>query len=80
MRKRTALQGEYQDLEVRHRAAIVAEGEAAADQAGRFAQTDDAEAAEIRSLRARVSIQNYLGSAAGNYRAPGRRPRIERGS
>ena len=58
-----ALQTEYSDLEVRHRAAIVAEGEAA-DQAGRFAG-NDGEAAEVRALRGRVSLRDYLGAASG---------------
>ena len=57
-----ALQTEYRDLETRHRAAIVAEGDAAAGQ--RFT-SNDAEGAELRALRNRVSVRDYLAAAAG---------------
>ena len=56
-----ALQGEYSGLEIRHRAAIVAEGDA--EKRARLEYGDDPEARERRELRARVRVGNYITSA-----------------
>ena len=59
------LGGEYRDLETRHRAAIVGEGEAEAEAVGAFADgTTDQDGAEVRSLLGRVSLGDYLTAAA----------------
>ena len=52
------LTNEYGDLEVRHRAAIVADGETETRKA------DDGEGREIRQLVGRASLGSYLASAA----------------
>ena len=50
------LTAEYQDLEVRHRASIIGEGEAEAAAVGAFADgTTDQDGAEVRSLIGRVA-------------------------
>ena len=66
----TTLQAEYADLEVRHRAAIVAEGEDESRMRGEF--RDDAEGAEIRQLMNGVSIGDYLSRAAAGVGIEGR--------
>ena len=53
------LQTEYGDLETRHRAAIVAEGDAEARARAEFAQAGG-EAAEIRQLRDRAPLSSYI--------------------
>ena len=55
------LQGEYGDLEVRHRAAIVSEDDA--EKRARLEYGDDPEARERRELRAKVSMGAYIGAA-----------------
>ena len=56
---------EYRDLEVRHRAAIIGEGEAEAEAVGAFADgSTDQDGAEVRSLLGRVSLTDYLTAAA----------------
>ena len=65
-----ALQGEYKNLEVRHRAAITSEAEDEARMAGQF--RDDAEGAEIRQLMSAVSISDYLSRAAAGVGIEGR--------
>ena len=58
------LETEYADLETRHRAAIIAQGEEEARAAGEFGK-GDSESAEVRGLLTRVSIGDYLSPAAG---------------
>ena len=59
------LTSEYQDVERRSRAALIAEDAEARAAADGFQTRDDGESAEIRSLRARVSIRDYLDAAHG---------------
>ena len=60
------LSAEYQDLEVRHRAAIIGEGEAEQVAIGAFADgSTDQDGAEVRSLINRVRLTDYLVAAAG---------------
>ena len=62
------LTGEWRDLETRHRAAIVAEGEDEASRAETFEATDG----EYRELRSRANLGAYLGAAsAGSGITPG---------
>ena len=57
---------EFGDLERRHRAAIIAEGETEAAAVGLFADgTADGDSAEMRSLLGRVNLADYLAPAAG---------------
>ena len=59
------LGAEYGDLECRHRAAIVGEGEAEQAAVGAFADgSTDQDGAEVRSLLGRVRLTDYLGAAA----------------
>ena len=58
------LEAEYADLEVRHRAAIIAEGEEEAQAVGLFADGEDSDGAEVRALLRRVTLADYLGPAA----------------
>lgn len=58
-----ALQTEYTGLEERHRAALIAEGEAEQRDRGQ-AGNGDGEAAEVRQLLGRVNLSDYL-SVAG---------------
>lgn len=58
------LEGEYADLERRHRAAIIAEGDAQAAAIGQFPDGDDQDGAEVRSLLSRVTLADYLGPAS----------------
>ncbi len=67
----SALQAEYGDLEVRHRSAIVAEGEDEARMQGAFNE-GDGESTEIRQLMGAVSIGDYLTRAAGGVGIEGR--------
>ena len=60
-----ALTNEYGDLEVRHRAAIVADGETETRKA------DDGEGREIRQLTRRASLGSYLASAARQVNVSG---------
>ena len=60
-----ALTNEYGDLEVRHRAAIVADGETETRKA------DDGEGREIRQLTRRASLGSYLASAARQVNVDG---------
>ena len=64
----TALTTEFQELETRHRAAIVAEGEAEERQLAEFgSEGGDGESAEIRSFlhgENSVTLQDYLSPAA----------------
>ena len=53
------LQAEYSDLEIRHRAAIVAEPPETVTETG----GEDAEAVELRSIRDRVKFTEYVGAA-----------------
>ena len=57
------LSTEFQGLETRHRAAIIAEGDAEARAAGEFGN-GDGEPAEVRSLLGRVALTDYLAPAA----------------
>ena len=62
----TTLEGEYGDLEVRHRAAIISEGNEEAEAVGLFADgSQDGENAELRALLGRVTLADYLTPAAG---------------
>ena len=54
---------EYRDAETQHRAAIIAEGDEQRAAAGEFGD-GDGEPAEVRSLMARVHVNEYLNSAA----------------
>ena len=67
----SALQAEYGDLEVRHRSAIVAEGEEEARMRGAFDE-GDGESAEIRQLMTAVSIADYLTPASAGSGLEGR--------
>ena len=59
------LEVEYGDLERRHRASIMAEGEAEAAAVGLFPDgTADNDGAELRALIGRVTLGDYLGPAA----------------
>ena len=58
-----ALGVEYKDLEIRHRSAIIAEGEEEQRAAGAF-DNGDGESAEVRSLLTRVTIGDYLNPAS----------------
>ena len=59
------LAGEYRDLETRHRAAILGEGEAEAAAVGAFADgSTDQDGAEVRSLIQKVNLGDYLRAAA----------------
>ena len=62
-----SLQTEYADLETRHRAAIVAEGEAET----RANETPDAEARERLELRSRASLTGYLRAALSGRQVDG---------
>ena len=66
-----AMQTEFADLEVRHRAAIVAEGAEEARMVGAFGN-DDGEGNEIRSLMKDVSIADYLTPAIASSGIEGR--------
>ena len=63
-----ALQTEYADLEVRHRAAIVAEGE---DETRATEGDLDAEARERLALRSRASLTTYLRAALSGRQVDG---------
>ena len=65
-----ALQTEYRDLEVRSRAAIVAEGEEEQRIAGEFGTDGDGASAEVRKLIEKVTLADYFGpaSAGGELR------------
>ena len=65
------LQGEYADLEVRHRSAIVAESAEEARMQGAFNE-GDGESAEIRQLMTAVSIGDYLTPASAGSGIMGR--------
>ena len=67
----TALQAEYGDLEVRHRSAIVAEGEDESRMRGAFNE-GDGENAEIRQLMGAVSLGDYLTPASAGSGIEGR--------
>ena len=67
----SALQTEYGDLEVRHRAAITSEAEDEARMQGAFRE-GDGESAEIRSLMGAVSIADYLTPASAGSGIEGR--------
>ena len=59
------LETEYGDLERRHRAAILSEGEAEAAAVGLFPDgSTDQDGAEVRQLLGRVTLSDYLGPAA----------------
>ena len=62
-----ALQTEYADLEVRHQAAIVAEGEAET----RATEGPDAEARERLELRSRASLTSYVTAALSGRQVDG---------
>ena len=65
-----ALQTEYADLEVRHRAAITSEAEDEGRMRGEF--RDDSEGAEIRQLMGAVSVPDYLTAASARRGIEGR--------
>ena len=68
-----SLQAEFSDLEVKNRAAIIGEaGEAEARAAG---FEDTGEGAEIRALRARVNVADYLTAAVAGHGIAG--PAVE---
>ena len=55
------LEAEFGDLEVRHRAAIISEGQEEESALGRFPDgSQDSDGAELRSLLGRVSLADYL--------------------
>ena len=56
------LETEYADLETRHRAALIAEGDEEAEKRGAFGN-GDGEPAERRRLLEAVSVQDYLATA-----------------
>ena len=59
------LKTEFADLETRHQAAIIGEGEVEARARGAFGPDDgDGEAAEVRALFGKVHLSDYLGVAA----------------
>ena len=59
------LSAEYRDLETRHRASIIAEGETEAAAVSAFADgSTDQDGAEVRSLLGRVNLSDYLAAAA----------------
>ena len=59
------LESEYGDLERRHRAAILSEGEAQAAAIGQFPDgSTDEDGAEVRQLLGRVTLADYLGPAS----------------
>ena len=60
------LKTEFADLETRHQAAIIGEGEIEARARGAFGPPDDldGEAAEVRQLFGKVNLSDYLGVAA----------------
>ena len=58
------LETEYGDLERRHRAAVIAEGEEEAAAVGLFPDGEDQDGAEVRQLLGRVTLADYLGPAA----------------
>lgn len=60
-----ALSREYADTERRSRAAIIAAEAEAQSAANDFETRQDGASAEVRSLRSRVSIRDYLGAAHG---------------
>ena len=66
----SALQAEYGDLEVRHRAAITSESQDEARMQGAFAE--DGESAEIRQLMGAVSLPDYLTPATAGSGIEGR--------
>ena len=66
-----ALQTEYGDLEVRHRSAIVAEGEDESRMRGEFRE-GDGQSAEIGQLLGAVSIADYLTPASAGSGIEGR--------
>lgn len=66
-----ALQGEFSDLEVRHRAAITSEAQDEARMQGAFNE-GDGESAEIRQLMSAVSISDYLTPASAGRGVEGR--------
>ena len=60
------LEKEFGDLEVRHRAAILSEGEEEAAAVGLFPDgTTDSDGAEVRALLGRVTLADYLQPALG---------------
>ena len=66
------LAGEYRNAETQHRSALIAEGEAEALARGDFATGDGGgEAAEVRALRGRVRIGEYVGAAIDQRGAEG---------
>lgn len=66
-----ALQTEYADLEIRHRAAITSEAEEEARMQGAFGD-GDGESAEIRQLMGAVSLADYLSPASAGVGIEGR--------
>ena len=67
-----ALTGEYQAKEAQHRAAIVAEADEQRAAADDFANGEgDGEAAEVRALRGRVRVGEYVGAAIDQRMADG---------
>ena len=59
-----SLESEYSALEVRHRAAIISEGEEEKAAEGLFSDgTEDGESAELRSMLSRVTLADYLSPA-----------------
>lgn len=66
------LEAEYSDLETRHRAAIISEGEAEAAAVGLFPDgSTDSDGAELRQLLGRVSLRDYLAPAAAGVGVSG---------
>ena len=67
------LTGEYRTAETQHRAAIVAEGEEqrAAEHDFNAGGNGDGEAAEVRALRGRVRVGQYVGAAIEERAADG---------
>ena len=58
------LESEYGDLERRHRAAIISEGDEQNAAVGMFPDGPDTDGAELRQLLGRVTMADYLGPAA----------------
>ena len=65
------LTAEYQAKEAQHRAAIVAEADETRAAADGFNETGDGEAAEVRALRGRVRVSEYVAAAVEQRMAEG---------
>ena len=67
-----ALQVEFRNLESRHQASLIAEGETEARRSGEFANEGDSEARERATLLRETRICDYMGPAANGSGIEGR--------